>query len=85
MFLVTNLSQNCSELSPRICVTPVSPTSEGDPAVLAEFDLHARAIVARLAWAPAWLVSLIVFAVALFVATAVHRLIVRGLARLAAN
>jgi len=53
--------------------------------VLAEFDLHARAIVARLAWAPAWLVSLIVFAVALSVATAVHRLIVRGLARLAAN
>jgi len=53
--------------------------------VLAEFDLYARAIVARLAWAPAWLVSLIVFAVALFVATAMHRLIVRGLTRLAAN
>lgn len=46
------------------------------------FDIHARAIIDRLTWAPSWLISLAVFAVALFAALIVHRVIFRILTRL---
>jgi small-conductance mechanosensitive channel len=53
--------------------------------LLADFDIRARALVERLTWAPNWLVSLIVFALALFAALLVHRLTFRILTRLVAN
>ena len=53
--------------------------------MLADFDIHARAIVDRLTWAPDWLVSLIVFGVALLAALVVHRLIFGALTRLVAE
>ena len=50
--------------------------------MLADFDIHARAIVDRVTWAPDWLISLIVFGVALLAALIVHRVIFRVLTRL---
>jgi small-conductance mechanosensitive channel len=53
--------------------------------LLDSFDSRARAAVDRLTWAPDWAISLIVFAVALFAAVVVHRVIFRVLTRLVAN
>ena len=51
--------------------------------MLAHFDSSARAIVGGLGWAPDWLISLIVFAVALLATVIAHWLIFAGLTRLA--
>ena len=50
--------------------------------MLKQFDSKMRAIVDRLTWSPDWLTSLIVFAVALFAAVILHRLIFRVLTRM---
>ncbi len=49
--------------------------------MLANFDSKMRAVVDRLTWSPDWLTSLIVFAVALFAALIMHRVIFRVLTR----
>jgi small-conductance mechanosensitive channel len=53
--------------------------------LLDKFDIYARAVTDRLSWMPDWLVSLIVFAVAIFAALVVHQLIFRALNRLVEN
>lgn len=53
--------------------------------MLDDFDKHIRTVIDRLTWLPDWLVSLIVFAVALFAALVVHHVTFRILNRLVAN
>jgi small-conductance mechanosensitive channel len=63
----------------------VSLETTEEPRLLSHFDSKARAIVDRVGWAPDWLISLAVFAVALSITLIVHRLTFRILTRLVSN